>query len=386
MKVLAIETSCDETAVAVVQGDSVHKPVSILSHVVYSQTAIHEQYGGVYPEAASREHVRKIGIVFEETIAGAMNAKRKTQNINIQIKNQNLRQFVRQEIDAIAVTTGPGLIGSLLVGVNFAKTLAYGFDKPIIAVNHHEGHVAAAWLALSRGSRKPEAGNQNGNKEEDFTIPKLPAVALVVSGGHTQLLLMRGFGDFEVLGRTRDDAAGEAFDKVARLLGLPYPGGPAIAALATASRGKKISRITSLHLPRPLLDSHDFDFSFSGLKTAVARLVATQTVMADAFRQQLADEFQEAVIDVLVIKTARAIETYQPRSLIVAGGVAANRRLRGQLTERLSDFIPIHIPPPSLCTDNAAMIGAAGVYYGLAKQVQYWYDVKADETIRLGES
>jgi N6-L-threonylcarbamoyladenine synthase len=302
MKVLAIESSCDETAAAVVSdGRTAH------SSVVASQVDLHAKYGGVVPEVASREHLRNIGPVVAEALASA--------------------GCTIDDIDAVAGTRGPGLAGSLLVGFNAAKAIAYGRGLPFLGVNHLEGHVYANWLVEG-----PE--------------PSFPALCLVVSGGHTDLVLMESHGAYRQIGGTRDDAAGEAFDKVGRLLGLPFPGGPAVAR--EAANGDR----SSLDLPRAWM-SGTFDFSFSGLKTAVLHVVQAQKYDVPT----IAWEFQEAVVDVLAGKTARLARELGVAQVLMAGGVAANTRLREELQRRCP--VPVRYPPAQLCTDNAAMIGAA---------------------------
>ncbi len=307
--ILGIETSCDETAASVVQDGH-----SILSNVVASQIEIHAQYGGVYPEIASREHVLKIIPVIEESL--------KTANVSF------------GDLAAIAVTHGPGLAGSLLVGVNAAKGIAFANDLPLIGVNHLEGHIYASWLD----------GASNAQVENPF-----PLVALLVSGGHSELVLMRGHGDYQQLGCTLDDAAGEAFDKVARLLGLTYPGGPAIQKAAEQGNPD------AFKLPRAWLRG-TYDFSFSGLKTAVLHLVqkfeGKRLPVPD-----IAASFQVAVADVLAEKTMRAAEEYGAAQVVLAGGVAANACLRKTMIERAQ--VPLVIPPIKLCMDNGAMIAAA---------------------------
>ena len=302
MNILAIETSCDETAAAVVADGR-----RIRSSIVASQQELHAATGGIVPEVAAREHLRALVPVVRQALEEA--------------------ECSWDDIEAVAATHGPGLPGALLVGLNGARGLAYARGLPLIPVDHIEGHVSACWLL-----------------EEE---PQLPALALVVSGGHTELLLMHAYHHFERLGGTRDDAAGEAFDKVARLLGLGYPGGPPLSALAATAEAR------TLRLPRAWLTGTD-DFSFSGLKTAALRL--TEEVPAPP-RAEIAWAFEESVADVLSKKAARVAEREGVASLLLAGGVAANHRIRERVSERSP--VPVHIPPPALCTDNAAMIGAA---------------------------
>jgi N6-L-threonylcarbamoyladenine synthase len=302
VKILAIETSCDETAAAVVEDGR-----KIVSNQIASQVEIHARYGGVVPEVASRQHLLSIIPIVKQAMAG----------------------IGWSDLSAIAVTIGPGLAGSLLVGVNVAKAAALAHNLPLIGVNHLEGHLYANWL---------------GNEEIAF-----PAVCLIVSGGHSDLVLMRGHGDYAVLGRTRDDAAGEAFDKAARILGLGYPGGPAIEQ---AARGGT----ASIPLPRAWLKGSD-DFSFSGLKTALLRLAEAGRISSAV---DAAASFQEAVVDVLVSKTIAVAKERRARQVLLAGGVASNTRLRQRFRE--GSPLPILVPPPILCTDNAAMIAACGYY------------------------
>lgn len=310
---LAIETSCDESAAAVVADGR-----RILSNVVASQADLHERYGGVFPELASRRHLEAVLPVVREALARAGAGW--------------------DDIDLLAVTRGPGLVGSLLVGVAAAKALAFARDLPLVGVHHIEGHIYANFL---------EAGDSPGGD------PAFPALCLVVSGGHTHLFLLEGHGRLRRLGRTRDDAAGEAYDKVARLLGLPYPGGPAVDRLARQGDGGAIP------FPRAMMDN-GFDFSFSGLKTAVA----TYLERADARpAADVAASFQEAVVEVLVAKTIRAAEATGALAVLLAGGVAANSRLRAALAEAcVRRGLPLRVPPPLLCTDNAAMIACAGYH------------------------
>lgn len=314
-RILGIESSCDETAASVVENGRV-----ILSNVVASQAELHAQYGGVFPEVASRQHIRTIFTVVEEALRRA--------------------HLDLGEVDAIAVTRGPGLPGSLVVGVNAAKGLALGRNLPLVGINHLEAHIYSAWLY--------KAG------EEEFAEPRFPLIALIVSGGHSELVLMTGHLQYTRLGGTLDDAAGEAFDKVARLLHLPYPGGPSIQKAAEGGNP------TSFRFPRAWLND-SWDFSFSGLKTAVLREVKRQENLGGSLPvADLAASFQAAVVDALMAKTMKAVESYQAKALLVVGGVSANKALRESV--RLRARVPVFIPPIELCTDNAAMIAGAGYY------------------------
>jgi len=345
MLFLGIETSCDETAIAVVADGR-----SILSNVISSQVEVHARYGGVVPEVASRQHMLAITPIYRKALVEAGVAS--------------------NDLDAIAVTVGPGLAGSLLVGVNYAKGIALGLGAPLYGMNHLEGHMYAGWL-------------------EDGPTPEeaigFPMVCLLVSGGHTELVLMRGHGDYELLGSTRDDAAGEAFDKAARVLGLGYPGGPAIQKTAELA-----TRIEPL--PRAWMRG-TLEFSFSGLKTALLNKAREQGVAIgldqgrpeglDAAgverRNALAAGFQEAVVDVLVRKTLEAVEQYDARGIIVGGGVSANASLRATIQEKSQ--VPVAIPRPVLCTDNGAMIAAAA-FYGIQRGLQP--DMAVDANPRQG--
>lgn len=325
MKILGLETSCDETSAAIVEDG-----VSILGHRIASQVPVHRQYGGVVPEIASRQHIESVIPLLREVFEEAQ--------INL------------EDIEAMAVTIGPGLIGSLLIGVSVAKTLAYVMKKPLIPINHLEGHISAIFLS-------------------SFT-PSFPFVALAVSGGHTSLFLVKSHLDYFFLGGTRDDAAGEAFDKVAKILHLGYPGGPIIDQLARGANQKAIS------FPRVLLDKDHFDFSFSGLKTAVINYAKAKGIRPPAtdFEQDgkaqvsmeirdLIASFQEAVVDTLVYKSLEACRQQMVHQLVLVGGVACNSRLREKMrAEADKREIKVSYPPPLLCTDNAAMIAAAGYF------------------------
>ncbi|MFJ7512339.1 tRNA (adenosine(37)-N6)-threonylcarbamoyltransferase complex transferase subunit TsaD [Peribacillus simplex] len=306
--ILGIETSCDETAAAVIKNGT-----AILSNVVASQIESHKRFGGVVPEIASRHHVEQITIVLEEALLQA--------------------GVTYEDLDAIAVTEGPGLVGALLIGVNAAKAVAFAHGIPIVGTHHIAGHIYANRLI----------------QEIEY-----PALSLVVSGGHTELVLLEEPGSFKVIGETRDDAAGEAYDKVARTLGLPYPGGPHIDRLAQEGS-------PSLKLPRAWLDG-SYDFSFSGLKSAVINTLHNAEQRGEKIEpKDLAASFQASVIEVLVMKAVKAAKEYNVKQVLLAGGVAANKGLREALTEAFKDLpMDISIPPLYLCTDNAAMIGAAG--------------------------
>lgn len=333
MKLLGIETSCDETAVAVVEDGT-----RILSNVIASQVDIHARYGGIVPEVASRQHLLAIIPIMERALQEA--------------------QLKVNDIEAIAVTNGPGLAGSLLVGINLAKSLALAHGVPLIGVNHLEGHIYANWL-----------------KEEGKKIhPEFPLLCLIVSGGHTDLILMHDHGKYEQLGQTRDDAAGEAFDKVARLLGLGYPGGPVIEQAAREIDNPR-------RLPRAWLKGSD-DFSFSGLKTAVLHMSRDLRItgeeasgISDHLAAEVAAGFQESVVDVLVTKTTDVARRNGVKQILLAGGVAANEKLRRAMMQCAST--PVLIPSPILCTDNAAMIAACGYFKFLAGETSGWdLDVK----------
>lgn len=317
MIILAIESSCDETAMAIVEDGR-----KILSNTVYTQIAIHTMYGGVVPEVASREHIKKVTYVLDEVLKQA---------------NMTL-----DDIDAVAVTKEPGLIGSLMVGVNTAKTISLCFNKPLIYVNHIHGHIYANYL------------------EEDFTFPLL---ALVVSGGHTELVLMKDHMEFEILGETLDDAVGEAYDKVARVVNVGYPGGPIIDKMAHIGTA-------TYPLPHIKLSKDSLDFSFSGLKSAVINLCHNANQRGETIDENnLAASFQNAVIDVLVSKTVLAATMHNVKQVIIAGGVAANKGLRSAMQEAMNNLnIKLTVPQFKYCTDNAAMIAAAGYHKYIKEQ------------------
>ncbi len=341
MLILGIETSCDETAIALCQ--SRQSKISVISQTLASQINLHQKYGGVVPEIAAREHVSAIIPLLKEV----------WQKCTVK----------PAELDAIAVTTGPGLESSLLVGVDTAKALAFAWKKPLISVNHVSAHLAANWIV----------------KNENDAVPIFPAVALVVSGGHTELILLNSFSEHQYLGGTRDDAAGEAFDKVAKLLGLPMPGGPELEKLARDGNELAFS------FPSPLQNSGGYDFSFSGLKTAVLYLLKKRdSALSKKEKSDLAASFQKAAVSVLVKKTLHAVEEFKPRSLILAGGVAANNYLRSSLSSRLAPFgVPLFMPDKQYCTDNAAMVAAAGAFLLNRHLASTWQEVNVNANWEL---
>lgn len=342
MRILGIETSCDETAASVVEDGT-----RLLSNVLASSVSFHRETGGIIPEIAAREQVRAIIPVINEALGEA------AKTTSTYSKNTPSWEWGKKYLDAVAVTVGgPGLIGSLLVGVEVAKTLSWVWNKPLIPSVHMLAHLYAVWL-----SEPP--------------YPHFPSIVLTVSGGHTDLLLMRGHGDFEFIGSTRDDTAGEAFDKIARYLGLSFPGGPAIEKIAQNVKSDTIS------LPRPLMTSGDFDFSFSGLKTAVLKVAKSSKSKAE-----IASSFQKAVVDVLVHKTLLSAKKFKAKSIVLAGGVAANQALRKQLREMSK--IPVFIPPINLCTDNGAFIASYAFFNFNSRP---WNKVKAepDTSLAIGK-
>ncbi len=340
MKILAIESSCDETAAAIAEGRG--SSLKLCSNIISSQIAIHKKYGGVVPEIAAREHILSILPVIQEALDGAG------------IKSSE----AKKRLSAIAVTTGPGLITSLMMGLETAKTLAYSWNLPIVAVNHIEGHLYSNFIDAK---------------------PKLPAVILTVSGGHTQLVYMPNHLSYTIIGETRDDAAGEAFDKAAKLLGLGYPGGPAVSKEAL----KAAQTIPPILLPRPMMNEKNYDFSFSGLKTALLYAIQKDR----NYKKRIPEycfAFEQAVVDVLTAKTIRAALQYKASSVMLAGGVAANRTLRECLAREVKKIgLTFAMPKMEYTTDNAAMIAAAGYFKFKAGKTTPWHKLKVDPNLEL---
>lgn len=337
MKILGIETSCDETAASVIEGSD--GQIRVLSNIVSSQIEIHKKYNGVVPEVAAREHILNILPVVNEALEKAGLKKGK--------------------IDAIAVTSGPGLITSLITGIESAKTLAYAWDLPIVAVNHIEAHIYSNFIA----------------PQEKISFP---ALVLTVSGGHTLLVLMEDLGKFKTIGQTRDDAAGEAFDKAAKLMNLGYPGGPLISAWAEKFFGEK-----KVELSRPMINRSDFDFSFSGLKTSLLYSLKKDKDWKKRV-PEYAHEFQQAIIDVLIKKTVRAGKKYKTKTIMLAGGVAANKELRKQLEEKaLEEGFSFLKPDLKYTTDNATMVAACGYFKAKKKEFTSWKNLKVNCNLEI---
>ena len=392
MKILAIETSCDETSVAIVEGKGKLENPSfeILSNVVLSQIKIHKKWGGVVPMMAKREHSKNLIAILEKSLRKSsflkLNLKSQISNLKPE-KQKRLNKILEREpellerflkfiptikppkIDVIAVTIGPGLEPALWVGINFAKALAFVWNKPIVAVNHMEGHMTAVLL---------QNGGISNSQFPSFKQIEFPAIALLVSGGHTELVLIKKWGDYKIIGQTRDDAAGECFDKTARMLELPYPGGPQIAKQAENfkkypltfrmggwTRREMEKEAFNIKLPRPMIDSRDYDFSFSGLKTAtlyMLRDMKERYINIGDFTPMICNEIQQAIVDVLIAKTIKAAKEFGVKFIILGGGVAANHEIRVQMKKAVKELTStaLYLPSTKLTTDNAAMIGAAG--------------------------
>ena len=397
MKILAIETSCDETAISIVdaRGGLKRPTFKILSSVTLSQAKIHAHYGGVFPAIAKREHGKNLIPILKQALRESNFLHQQPTTNNIQQKKKKLQTLLEREpelrehlfefiptikkpnVDAIAVTYGPGLEPALWVGINFAKALSLVWNIPVIPVNHMEGHSVAALLVqefppkadpplAEKIKSKKSEGSREVTRSKDYTLApiKFPILALLISGGHTELVLMNNLLSYEVIGETRDDAVGEAFDKVARMLGLPYPGGPYISALAEIADKRGLNADKRRYvLPRPMLHSGDFNFSFSGLKTAVLYTIKKIPNLTNDIKASIAKEFEEAVTDVLTKKTFRAAEEFGAKTIIIGGGVAANKRIRKRFEESIKKLtlrMSLYISNKELSTDNAVMIALAG--------------------------
>ncbi|MBI4088388.1 tRNA (adenosine(37)-N6)-threonylcarbamoyltransferase complex transferase subunit TsaD [Candidatus Kaiserbacteria bacterium] len=391
MRILGIETSCDETAVCLIEAEGAFGPdfhFKILGNALSSQAAIHAQFGGVFPNLAKNEHSKNLVPMLTQTLDEA-HALEKGLTMSFSGHRKSLEEILAREpelyekleeflqkyerpnIDCIAVTAGPGLAPALWVGVNFAKALSLIWDTPIIAVDHMEGHIVMSMM-----------------KDGALAHFEFPVLSLLVSGGHTEFVLSEKFGRYKLVGRTRDDAAGEAFDKVARMLGLPYPGGPHISRLAAKARTSSEVTPHWMKLPRPMLHEDNFDFSFSGLKTAVLRIVEANTPLADEMKTVIAREFEDAVADVLVGKTLRAVDTYGANAVIMGGGVSANTHIRHRLAETLAEegnIAKLLVCPPEFSTDNALMIALPGYFDALKKEFADPTTLVANADLSLGD-
>ncbi|MBU1293001.1 tRNA (adenosine(37)-N6)-threonylcarbamoyltransferase complex transferase subunit TsaD [Patescibacteria group bacterium] len=390
MKLLSIETSCDETAVSVLhaEGPADAAQFRILGNTLLSQIDIHKQYGGVFPALAKREHAKNLVPILSQSLAEA-NLLVTSEDTLSEVQRAQLSELLTREpelcsaltaffemhrapaVDAICVTHGPGLAPALWVGVNFARALSLIWNIPVIGVNHMEGHLLSALVK---------------KKDDLFVIEEVakPVLALLISGGHTELLSMKDWLSYELIGHTRDDAVGEAYDKVARMLDLPYPGGPEVSRLAEEARAENIQQDTKL--PRPMIYEQHADFSFSGLKTAVLYFVKAHEKLSEEDRKALAREFEDAVADVLFTKTSRALLETGAQTLVLGGGVSANKNIQRVFTEKISAEHPdveLRIPAPMFTTDNALMIGIAGYYRALANQFSDAATLAADGNLSL---
>jgi N6-L-threonylcarbamoyladenine synthase len=387
MKILAIETSCDETAIAILEGtgDETGARFKTLGNTLLSQIDIHKEYGGVFPALAKRAHAKNLTAILSSALEEAELLRESTQTISPEITQklhaimerepemataliEFLKEAERPDIDAIAVTHGPGLEPALWVGINFARALSLIWNIPVVPVNHMEGHLLSA-LTQAQGEELLTDGS------------KRPILGLLISGGHTELVLMKDWLSYELIGQTRDDAVGEAYDKVARMMGLPYPGGPEVSKLADKEHDDAKNPFL---LPRPMLDADNFDFSFSGLKTAVLYLIKEKVELSEVEKEQMSRAFEDAVSEVLWKKTAKAIEHTGAKTLTIGGGVSANARIRRDFTTKIAEEYPdvtLIIPPRELSTDNAVMIGIAGYFRALRKE--FTTDVRANGNLSL---
>ena len=426
MKILGIETSCDESAVCLIdaQGDLPAQAgfkndfrFQVLGNALISQIAIHAQYGGVFPNLAKREHSRNLVPLLQQVMeqdSGNQKSEIRNQNVMQKSKMEEMRDILSREpelyaqlsvflqnntrpaINAIAVTVGPGLEPALWVGINFARALSLVWSIPIVAVNHMEGHIIMSLVDFN------SVHNPNTsflNEVLGLKPIRFPMLALLISGGHTELVISKAFHKYEILGATRDDAVGEAFDKVARLLGLPYPGGPSLSALAERARKNADNKYPQMNangnprksafkLPRPMLHDDSLDFSFAGLKTAVLKIVEANSPLTDEKQFMIAREFEDAVTDVLVGKTIRACDEYGVQTVVVGGGVSANTHIRLRLAGALAEagLPPPLVSPPEFATDNALMIALAGYFRAAKKEFSNPAELRASGNLRLGKS
>lgn len=412
MRILSIETSCDETAIAVLDcvGDEKTATFTVLGNTLLSQIDIHKEYGGVFPALAKREHAKNLVPILEAALEEAELLHEDAQVIPAETRSAISELLAREpglaelffefvseceppEIDAIAVTAGPGLEPALWVGINFARALALLWQKPLVAVNHMEGHIVSA-LAKETLYDPIDTPQISSRSNLEISDVQMPVLALLISGGHTELVNMKEWLRYELVGQTRDDAVGEAFDKVARMLGLPYPGGPEISRLAESFRSESRGLTKSASdadfvsprfvLPRPMLHDATCDFSFAGLKTAVLYLLKANSEITEHERRHIAHEFENAVTDVLWKKTSRALDATGAQTLVIGGGVSANAHIRRVFTENMKreySDVALCIPSAALTTDNAVMIAIAGFYRALRKE--FGADILANGNLPL---
>ena len=390
MKILGIETSCDETAISIIDAEGTIDAdfrFEVLGNALYSQAKLHEKYGGVYPNLAKREHAKNLTAMLEVALEEAnMLArspapeapKEKIDALKKLLEREQelfghlilfLAQYKKPNIDAIAITVGPGLEPALWVGVNFARALSYIWDIPVVPVNHMEGHIIISAIDNS-----------------ELADVRFPALALLISGGHTEMVFMDKWHSYKKIGQTRDESDCESFDKTARLLGLPYPGGPQISYLAEQARKQKTRTSDVLVLPRPMMHSDDLDFSFSGLKTAVRKLVEEIGEIDEETKMNIALEFEEAVTDVIVSKVREAMEKHNIQTLIIGGGVSANTYIKARIKEMVSDEFPdapVFVSPPERATDNALMIALAGYFRAQKNEFENQENLRADGNLSL---
>lgn len=386
MIILGIETSCDETAVCVVEASGgLESPTfNVRGNGLFSQVALHAEYGGVFPTLAKREHAKNLPLLLQKALSEASLWLDRTSEISeskwqkaeeilskehglFEVFKQSLEHISRPDIDMIAVTAGPGLEPALWVGISFAQALGVIWDIPVRPTNHMEGHIASVLL------------NADTSMTTVSSTVMFPALALLISGGHTELVEMNNWGVYKKIGQTRDDAVGEAFDKVARMLKLPYPGGPEISRRAQSAREKNIPHVFSL--PRPMIHSQDFDFSFSGLKTAVLYTLRDNPELTEEAILDLCREFEDAVTEVLMSKTRSALQDFSSHTLIIAGGVVANSHIRDSFTRLITEEFPhvtLRIPTKDMSTDNALMIASAGYIEQLLHPEQKFISIKAE--------
>jgi len=388
MKVLGIETSCDETAISIIEAEGAIDGgfrFNVLGNALYSQAKLHEKYGGVYPNLAKREHAKNLTAIMKVSLEEAEMLTRSSSPETPKEKIDELKellsrepelfghlilflaQYKKPDIDAIAVTVGPGLEPALWVGVNFARALSYVWDIPIVPVNHMEGHIIISAI-----------------EENRLANVRFPALALLISGGHTEMVFMDKWHSYKKIGQTRDDAVGEAFDKTARLLGLPYPGGPYISRLAQQAREQNLEQTYTL--PRPMMHSEDLDFSFSGLKTAVRKLVEEIGEIDEETKMKIAREFEDSATDVIISKVRQAMEKHNIQTLIMGGGVSANTHIKEKIAEMVREEFPdapVYVSPPERATDNALMIALAGYFHAQKNEFAEIGNLKADGNLSL---